>query len=163
MSRMSCVSVEHPAVQLKFEVAQLSRAQLVVEDYEIRPRLVARQRQRFYFASAKQQGRVRPAALLHHLQHDRHAGGGRQTAQFFERVLDIDRPIDAVGEANNRGALSRCAFERRAAVHHARDCSTRSHGTAPSRRRVGCAPRVSTIVDASPVNRPLCSRMRPTV
>lgn len=76
--------VEYPAVKHAFEVAQLCRAQLVVEDHEIYHGLVARERQRLHLAPTKQQSRVRPPSLLQHPQHDCHAGRGRQTAQFFE-------------------------------------------------------------------------------
>ena len=91
--------------RLLLEVAQLSRAQLVVDEDEVDVELGARLLEHADLAPAEVEGRVRRRPFLDEAQHDRRAGCPGQAVQLFEAVLGCRLGDDTGGEADQRRAL----------------------------------------------------------
>ena len=87
------------------EVAQLRRAQLVVDDDEIDVQLGARLLQHPDLAAAQVKRGVGRGALLDEAQHDLRAGGAGQTVELFEAVFGGRPGDDAGGEPDERRPL----------------------------------------------------------
>ena len=77
-------AIQDFAVYRFLDVAKLCRAQLVVEDHDVRPHFVARHRQAFELSAPEKCRRVRLRALLHDAKHHIRTGGRSQAGQFIE-------------------------------------------------------------------------------
>ena len=157
MSRISCVRSRTAMPGFLLEVAQLRRAQLVVDDDEIDVQLGARLRQHPDLAAAQVERGVGRGPLLDETQHDIRAGGAGQTVELFEAVLGGRTGDDAGGETDERRALPPAAFLAaghrlescaggRGRVPHSkaiyrRNSNTRSKAIGPSRMSLRLSPR----------------------
>ena len=72
------------------EVAQLRRAQLVVEDDDVGAELVARRGQRLHLAAAEKGRGIRLRPILQHAEDDRRAGGRCEAGELVERMFGIE-------------------------------------------------------------------------
>ena len=96
------------AAERFLEIAQLRRAQLVVEDDDVDAQFVARRGQRLHFTAAKKRRRIGPRALLQHAQDDAGSGGRSQTGELVERVFGVDlagRAAREIEESDERGTF----------------------------------------------------------
>ncbi len=101
-------AVDDLAAERLLEIAQLRRAQLVVEDDDVDAQFVARRGQRLHFAAAEERRRVGPRALLQHAQDDGRAGGRGEAGKLVERVFRIDlagRAAREIEESDERGTF----------------------------------------------------------
>ena len=152
MSRMSCVRSTTLRSSALFEVAQLRRRQLVVEDDDVDVELVAGGRERCDLAAAEKGRGIRLRALLQHAQHDRRAGRRREAGKFVERMFGIEVTGSAVEEPDQRRTLLpiRRGRSRSRMTCHCSDFITRSHGTAPGAQQHRTVASNATIVDGAP-------------
>ena len=84
-----CPIDDLPAERL-FQIAQLRRAQLVIEDHHARVEFVTRRGQRFDLAAAKEGRRVGPRTVLENTQDDRRPSRSRKACELVERMFGID-------------------------------------------------------------------------
>ena len=98
-------AIEDGDVRRLLEVAQLGRAELVVDDDEIGVELGARRLQRPDLAAAQVERGVGRRPLLHHAQHDVGASGAGETVELLEAVLGGGAGDDARREPHQRRAL----------------------------------------------------------
>ena len=90
MSRISWVRSMTLRSSSLFELPQLRRRQLVVEDHHVDVGLGAGRRKAGQLAAADERGRIGLRPFLQHAQHDRRAGRVGQTGQLVERLLGVD-------------------------------------------------------------------------
>ena len=88
-----------------FDLTQLCRRQLVVEDDDVHVHLSARCGEMFDLSGTEECRRVRLGPLLHYLQHDVGAGRLGQAFQFLERAFRIKTPGPARDETYERRTL----------------------------------------------------------
>ena len=136
-------AVDDLAADLLFDLPQLRRRELVVEDHDVDAGLGARRGQRRHLARTEKRRRIGLGPLLQHAQHDLGAGGFGQPRELLERAFGFHAPGAAGDQPDKRRPLGarhpRCA--------HA---STASHETAPGRTSRGSSPVTSTIVEGGP-------------
>ena len=157
-------AIDDLAVERFFEVAQLRRRQLVVENHDIDARSSQEAASDRNLAAAEKRRGIRLGALLQHAQHDRRAGGRRQAGQFVERMLGIEVTGSAVEQTDKRRALLsiRRGRSRGRMTCHCSDFITRSHGTAPARSERRPSASNAMIVDGAPPGAGPASRIAST-
>jgi hypothetical protein len=78
-------AIDDLAAHFLFDLPQLRRCELVVEDHDVGVRFSGRHRQRLDFPGTEKRGGVGLGPLLHHAQDDFGAGRLRQPRELFER------------------------------------------------------------------------------
>jgi hypothetical protein len=79
--------VQHQTGELAFQIPQLSRAQIVVENHQVRLVCRGNSGDLFDFSGADQGRRIRLAAPLQHLRHDLAASAFHQLAKLHQRRI----------------------------------------------------------------------------
>ena len=129
MSRMSCVRSTTLLLQPRFDLPQLGRRQLVVEDDEVDVGLVARRRRARRSCRCRGRspasGRSRSCSTRSTTSR---AGRRGQAGQFVERPLGLRAPHGTGDEADQGGALR--VSQR---LQHARERDRRPPGSADAR------------------------------
>ena len=143
-------AIDDLAADLRFDLPQLRRRQLVVEDDEIGARFGARGGERLDLARAEKRRGVGLRPLLQDAEHDLGAGGLRQPGELVERSLGLEPPFRSGDQANERRTLT-FGYAR---PSHA---CTSSHGIAPGRTSRISRPLTSTMVDGGPPR--VCARV----
>jgi len=82
-------SVQHAAGQRGFQVAQLCRRKVVVEEHQVRLDRRGNPRNLLHFASANQRGRIWPRAPLEQLGSHHAASTRHQFAELGQRLFCI--------------------------------------------------------------------------
>jgi len=98
-------AIDDLAIDLLFDLPQLRRRQLVVEDDDVDAGFGARGGERLDFARAEERGRIRFGPFLQHAQHDVGARRLREAGQFVERPLGLEPPRPAGNESDERRAF----------------------------------------------------------
>ena len=138
-------AIDDLAIERAFEIAQLRRRQLVVEDDDVDA--ASRRTRRRAIATLPLPRNVAGSgfgALLLHAQHDVGAGGRGEAGQLVERMFGIEVTRRVVEETDERGAFPR---------HSRRSLATRvPRRPRPARieRATRTATDASTIVDGAP-------------
>lgn len=97
-------AIDNGDLQLFFEVSQLTRRQVVVEDDHVWLQLLDQRLQLLHFAFAEQGGLIEVIAVLSQAAENLDASGFRQASEFFQRFRlkipifgeqdgDDDRPL----------------------------------------------------------------------
>ena len=100
-------AVDDLAADLLFDLPQLRRRQLVVEDDDVDVGLGARRGERLDLAGAEEGRRIGLRPLLQHAQHDLGAGGLGQAGELVERALGVEPARAAGDQPDQRRALRR--------------------------------------------------------
>jgi hypothetical protein len=83
-------AIDDLAADRLLEIAQLRRAQLVVEDDDVGAELVTRRGQRLHLAAAEKCRGVGLRAVLQNAQDDQRAGGRCEAGELVEGMFGID-------------------------------------------------------------------------
>jgi len=97
------IAIDHPTLQLAFEVALLRRRERMIEDNQVALPLHEGAAYLFEFAAADEEGRIRPGTTTAH--HADHVGPGAfyQELQFGEALGE--RPLTEI-ELDEHGLLA---------------------------------------------------------
>ncbi len=152
-------AIDHFAIDPRFDLPQLSRRQLVVEDDDVGGDAGAFRRELVELAAADEGGRVGRRTLLNHLQHDGCAGRLGEPGELLERVFRVVLLRSAKRQTDERGSFARPAVAPCGArVGMASECHIQRSkilARAPTRSRrreraPDTSPVASTIVDGRP-------------
>ena len=133
-------AIDDLATDLLFDLPELRRGQLAVENDDAGIGLRTRGGQRRDLSLPEKRRGVRLGTLLQHAQHDLGAGRFGQPAELVERSFRVEPAGPARDQPDERRAL-RSFYAR---LTHA---CTSSHARAPARTSRGADPVTSTMVD----------------
>ena len=97
--------VDDLAADFFFDLPELRRRQLVVEDDHVDVGLGGRRREHLNLAGAQKSRRIRLRPLLQHAQHDVAPRRLREAGELVERSIRVEPPGTAGNQADQRGPL----------------------------------------------------------
>ena len=102
-------AIDHLAIDALFDVTELCRRQLVVEDHEVGSDARTFGRELVELAAADERRGIGRGPLLNHREDDGRAGGVGEPGELVDRVLRIQFLRSPKDQADERGALTRPA------------------------------------------------------